>query len=151
MNVEAWWPVAGFAGIGFVVLGVAGALMLFKLQPWLVAAAGALSLPAFLLSGYYAKETFVGADLVPWIIDLSPVIAIGGYFLVLFGIAYGFIAAIPGKWSKLAVVPPLLMTLWLMPSVAPHLLGGAVTENLNELQSNVTAWLASRTPGWFVA
>lgn len=149
MNEDAWWPVVGFASLGFVALAVAAGLALGKFQPWLVAIAGAFSLPAFLLSGYYARDTFVGADLVPWVIDLSPIFAILAYCLVLFAIVRGIMAAIPGKWSLIAVVPPLLVSVWLLPSAAPHMPDGEVTARLDRFQQRVTAALVERTPGWF--
>lgn len=146
-----WWPVIGFAGIGLACLWIAGAVILGGMQRWLAGLAGAAALAFLLISGDYARHTWVGRDLLPWIASLSPYAPI--LVAVIAGAAalVGTLAAVPTKWSPVAVVPPLLLAVWLLPSMTPLMPGGAVPDTVDRVTTSVTRVLVAKTDRWFVA
>jgi hypothetical protein len=146
-----WWPTLGFAGLGVICLWVAGAVILGGIQRWIAGLAGAAALGFLLISGDYARHTWVGLDLLPWIAGLSPYLSIVAAVLVGGAALGGALAAGPHKWSPVAVVPPLLISVWLLPSVAPLMPGGQVTDVLDKTTTSVTKVLVQKTERWFVA
>lgn len=147
----AWWPTLGFALFAMVGLGVtAGAASIpGKGQAWLTWLAGVFTLAMTLLSGHNARRTWIGESAVPGLVSISPYMAVAAFALVLLGIYLGSLAAAHERVSSVAVVPMIVAAVWMLPLATPHMGPGSAPDALEKVQTSVTAFLSSKTEGWF--
>jgi hypothetical protein len=149
VNLAAWVPLAGLILIGSGAQWVAGQIKVGGVQNIAQWIAGLLAVTCYLQAGVYATRTFIGGDVVPFIVGLHPAVLAAAGLAVIAAVVFIVLAVIPDRWSTLAASSAVLALAFLAPSLVPFLPAGDVGGLARDSLAVLTTASAQVTDGWF--
>lgn len=153
MRTEVWYPLAGLAGLAWLVLGLQTALNLSFLKQgvewvnWLFGIlAGLLSLAA----GFYAtRDTWIEGAF-KWVVGLHPVIVLVVGLGTVWATWKLALKGVPDKWAGSTLTVGSIGVAFFLPmAVKDALPPGDVPQLMADGVNAITNFAVERTSGWF--
>lgn len=129
INTALWWPICMLLVAAIACLEIERRLSLRSAGAVIEAITGAFGVLFALGAGAYVPQTFIGRDMLPYLVGLDPtvrvVLSVGAFV----GVIAIVLAFIPGKWSNsIAVGPPIVFAVALMPALLDYAFGGGLMD-----------------------